>query len=86
LEIFFFLPPRFLRENREREEMEESDGVSSTQTVAGSETAEGTERSPVDMLINSSELRAAGFKLKEVLIPALEAAARVHARSGTTKS
>jgi hypothetical protein len=28
------------------------------------------------MLINSSELRAAGFKLKEVLPPALEAAAR----------
>ena len=28
------------------------------------------------MVINSSELRAAGFKLKEVLPPALEAAAR----------
>ena len=28
------------------------------------------------MMINSSELRAAGFKLKEVLPPALEAAAR----------
>jgi hypothetical protein len=35
-----------------------------------------TSRSPVAMLINSSELRAAGFKLKEVLPPALEAAAR----------
>jgi hypothetical protein len=29
------------------------------------------------MLINSSEFRAAGFKIKEVLPPALEAAARV---------
>jgi hypothetical protein len=28
------------------------------------------------MMINSSELRAAGFKLKEVLPPALDAAAR----------
>ena len=35
-----------------------------------------TQHSPVAMLINSSELRAAGFKLKEVLPPALEAAAR----------
>ena len=35
-----------------------------------------TSRPPVAMLINSSELRAAGFKLKEVLPPALEAAAR----------
>ena len=34
------------------------------------------------MLINSSELRAAGFKLKEVQVlpPAPEAAARVHTR------
>jgi len=32
------------------------------------------------MLINSSELRAAGFKLKEVLPPSLEAAARVRTR------
>ena len=32
------------------------------------------------MLINSSELRAAGFKLKEVLPPALEAAVRVRTR------
>jgi hypothetical protein len=29
------------------------------------------------MLINSSELRSVGFKLKEVLPPALEAAARI---------
>jgi hypothetical protein len=29
------------------------------------------------MLINSSELRAAGFKLKEVFPPSLEVAARV---------
>jgi hypothetical protein len=44
-------------------------------------------RPPVAMLINSSELRAAGFKLKEVLPPALEAAARVRTRrSGTAKS
>ena len=36
-----------------------------------------TSQPPVAMLINSSELRAAGFKLKEVLPPpALEAAAR----------
>jgi len=35
-----------------------------------------TSRSPVDMMINSSDLRAAGFKLKEVLPPALEAATR----------
>jgi hypothetical protein len=35
-----------------------------------------TSRPPVTMLINSSEMRAAGFKFKEVLPPALEAAAR----------
>ena len=35
-----------------------------------------TSRSPVAMLINSSELRAAGFKLKEVLPPPLEPGAR----------
>ena len=45
-----------------------------------------TSRPPVAMLINSSELRAAGFKLREVFPPALEAAARVHTRSGTAKS
>ena len=32
---------------KEREEMEESDGVSSTQTAAGSDTAEGTEKTTV---------------------------------------
>jgi hypothetical protein len=37
------------------------------------------------MLINSSELRAAGFKLKEVL-PALEAAARVRTRGAGLRS
>ena len=37
-----------------------------------------TSRPPVVMLINSSELRAAGFKLKEVLPPTLETAARGH--------
>ncbi len=42
-----------------------------------------TSRPPVAMLINSSELCTAGFTLKEVIPPALEAAARVHARSGT---
>jgi len=31
---------------------------------------------PVAMLINSLELRAAGFSLKEMIPPALEAAAR----------
>ena len=35
-----------------------------------------TSRTPVVMLIDSSELRAAGFKLKEVLSPSLEAVAR----------
>ena len=39
-----------------------------------------TSRPPVAMLINSSELRAAGFKFKEVLPPSLDAAARVHTR------
>ena len=34
------------------------------------------EQPPVAMLVNSSELRAAGFKLKELLPPELEAAAR----------
>jgi hypothetical protein len=34
-----------------------------------------TSRPPVTTMINSSELRAAGFKVKEVLPPALEAAA-----------
>ena len=33
-------------------------------------------QSPLAMLINSSELRAAGFKLKEVLPPQLKAAVR----------
>jgi hypothetical protein len=33
-------------------------------------------RSPVDMLINPSELHEAGFKLKEVVPPALETTAR----------
>ena len=45
-----------------------------------------TSRPPVAMLINSSELRAAGFKLKEVLPPALEAAARVHTRGAGLRS
>ena len=36
-----------------------------------------TSHPPVDILINSSELRATGFNLKEVLPPALEAAAHV---------
>jgi len=35
-----------------------------------------TSQPPVAMLINLSELRAAGFKLKEMIPPALEAAAR----------
>ena len=45
-----------------------------------------TSRPPVAMLINSSELRAAGFKLKEVLPPALEAAARVRTRGAGLRS
>ncbi len=39
-----------------------------------------TSRSPVVILINSTELCAAGFNLKEVLSPALVAPARVHTR------
>ena len=35
-----------------------------------------TSRPPVTMVINSNELRVTGFKLKEVLSPTLEAAAR----------
>ncbi len=35
-----------------------------------------TSRSPVTMLINSSELRATGFKFKEVLPPAPEGVVR----------
>jgi hypothetical protein len=42
------------------------------------------------MLINCSELRAAGFKLKEVLLeelpPSLETAARVRARGAGLRS
>ncbi len=45
-----------------------------------------TSRPPVAMLINSSELRAAGFKLKEVLPPALETAARVRTRGEGLRS
>ena len=45
-----------------------------------------TSRTPVAILINSSELRAAGFKLKEVLPPALEAAARVRTRGAGLRS
>jgi hypothetical protein len=45
-----------------------------------------TSRPPVAMLINSSELRAAGFKLKEVFPPALEAAARVRTRGAGLRS
>ena len=47
-----------------------------------------TSRTPVDMLINSSELRATGFKLKEVLPPALEAAERgdIHTRGSGLRS
>jgi len=35
-----------------------------------------TSQPPVAMLINSSELRAAGFTLREVISPALDALAR----------
>ncbi len=48
-----------------------------------------TSRPPVAMLINSSELRAAGFKLKEVfqvLPPSLEAVARVRTRGAELRS
>jgi hypothetical protein len=45
-----------------------------------------TSRPHVVMLINSNELRAAGFKLKEVLPPALEEAARVRTRGAGLRS
>jgi hypothetical protein len=45
-----------------------------------------TSRPPVTMLINSSELCAAGFKLKEVLPPTLETAARVRTRGAGLRS
>ncbi len=45
-----------------------------------------TSRPPVAMLINSTELRAAGFKLKEVLPPSLEAVARVRTRGAGLRS
>jgi hypothetical protein len=53
-----------------------------------------TSRSPVAMLINSSELCATGFKLKEVLegkfflqnLRQLHVVACTHARNGTAKS
>jgi len=38
---------------------------------------------PVAMIINSSELRAAGFTLREVFSPELEAAARCRSTRGT---
>jgi hypothetical protein len=45
-----------------------------------------TSRSSVAMLINSSELCVAGFKLKEVLPPTLEAAAHVRTRGAGLRS
>ena len=47
-----------------------------------------TSRSPVAMVINSSELRATGFKLKEVLPPTLETDARggMHTRGSGLRS
>ena len=44
-----------------------------------------TSRPPVAMLINSIELRAAGFNLKEVLSPSLEAAVRGDMRTRGTR-
>jgi tartrate dehydratase alpha subunit/fumarate hydratase class I-like protein len=41
---------------------------------------------PVGILINSRELRAAGFKIKEALPPSLEAAARVRTRGAGLRS
>jgi hypothetical protein len=45
-----------------------------------------TSRPPVAMLMNSSEWRAAGYKLKEVLPPALESAVRVRTRGAGLRS
>ena len=47
-----------------------------------------TSRPPVTMLINSSELRTTGFKLKEVLSPTIESAARggIHTRGAGLRS
>ncbi len=64
-------------------------------SIIGGARIIGAHASTIKTLLSSSsggstewkrELRAAGFKLKEVLPPALEAAARVHARSGTAMS
>ncbi len=40
-----------------------------------------TSRSPVVMIVNSSELRPVGFKFKEVFPPALETVSRVGFRT-----
>ena len=45
-----------------------------------------TSRTPVSMLINSSELCVTGFKLKEVFPPSLEAAACVRTRGTGLRS
>ncbi len=45
-----------------------------------------TSRTPVTMLIISNELRAAGFKRKEVFPPSLEATVRVHTRGKGLRS
>ncbi len=51
---FFFFQDFSLR-NVAIEEMEESDGVSSTQTVGGSDTAEGTQNTTVLVQIEEEE-------------------------------
>jgi hypothetical protein len=45
-----------------------------------------TSRPPVTKLINSTELSAAGFKLKEVLPPSLEEDAHVRTRGAGLRS
>ena len=66
--------------------------TASTMTRPGSHLLSGTRprprstdadanQPPVEMILNSSELRAAGFKLKDLLPPELEASARAGKRT-----
>ena len=60
--MFFLFPKIFLREIRvEREGMEESDGVFSTQTTTGSDTPEGTENTTVQVEEEKRDIRTMSF-------------------------
>ncbi len=54
--------------------------VSTKETVISSSSGD-TSRSPVFMIVNSSELLTTGFKLKKVLPPELETVSRVDLRT-----